>query len=78
MELSAKSAEDKKVTILYRRSENEMPAWEEEKKFALAQGISIQTLTGPIRFLGKECQVSGLECVKRTLPARKQSSATLV
>ena len=55
------------VTILYRRSENEMPAWQEEKKFALAQGTSIQTLTGPVRFLGKEGQVSGLECVKMRL-----------
>ena len=57
----------KKMTILYRRSENEMPAWEEEKKFALAQGIFIQTLTGPVRFLGKEGQISGLECVKMRL-----------
>jgi glutamate synthase (NADPH/NADH) small chain len=55
------------VTILYRRSENEMPAWQEEKKFALAQGTSIQTLTGPVRFLGKEGQVSGLECVEMRL-----------
>jgi glutamate synthase (NADPH/NADH) small chain len=55
------------VTILYRRSENEMPAWQEEKKFALTQGISIQTLTGPVRFLGKEGQVSGLECVEMRL-----------
>jgi NADPH-dependent glutamate synthase beta subunit-like oxidoreductase len=39
------------VTILYRRSEEEMPAWEEEKRFALSQGISFQTLTQPIRFL---------------------------
>ena len=65
--VTARKLGSKKVTILYRRSENEMPAWEEEKKYALAQGISIQTLTGPIRFLGKEGQVSGLECVKMRL-----------
>jgi glutamate synthase (NADPH/NADH) small chain len=40
------------VTILYRRSEQEMPAWEEEKRFAISQGVSFQTLTQPIRFLG--------------------------
>ncbi len=65
--VTARKLGSKKVTILYRRSENEMPAWEEEKKFALVQGISIQTLTGPIRFLGKEGRVSGLECVKMRL-----------
>jgi len=65
--VTARKLGAKKVIILYRRSENEMPAWEEEKKFALAQGISIQTLTGPIRFLGKESRVSGLECVEMRL-----------
>jgi glutamate synthase (NADPH/NADH) small chain len=65
--VTARNLGAKKVTILYRRSENEMPAWEEEKKFALAQGISIQTLTGPARFLGKEGRVSGLECVEMRL-----------
>jgi glutamate synthase (NADPH/NADH) small chain len=65
--VTARKLGAKKVTILYRRSENEMPAWEEEKTFALAQGISIQTLTGPVRFLGKEGRVSGLECVEMRL-----------
>ena len=65
--VTARKLGAKKVTILYRRSENEMPAWEEEKKFALAQGISIQTLTGPVRFLGKEGRISGLECVEMRL-----------
>ena len=65
--VTARKLGSKKVTILYRRSENEMPAWEEEKKYALAQGISIQTLTGPVRFLGKEGRVSGLECVEMRL-----------
>jgi glutamate synthase (NADPH/NADH) small chain len=65
--VTARKLGAKKVTILYRRSENEMPAWEEEKKFALTQGISIQTLTGPVRFLGKEGRVSGLECVEMRL-----------
>jgi glutamate synthase (NADPH/NADH) small chain len=65
--VTARKLGAKKVTILYRRSENEMPAWEEEKNFALAQGVSIQTLTGPVRFLGKEGKVSGLECVEMRL-----------
>jgi len=52
------------VTILYRRSEEEMPAWEEEKRFALSQGISFQTLTQPIRFLGDNGKLTAVECVK--------------
>ena len=65
--VTARKLGAKKVTILYRRSEHEMPAWEEEKKYALAQGISIQTLMGPVRFLGKEGRISGLECVEMRL-----------
>jgi NADPH-dependent glutamate synthase beta subunit-like oxidoreductase len=58
--VTARKLGAKNVTIFYRRSENEMPVWENEKKFALAQGISIQTLAGPVRFLGKDGWVSGL------------------
>jgi glutamate synthase (NADPH/NADH) small chain len=52
------------VTILYRRSEEEMPAWEEEKRFALHQGVSFQTLTQPIRFLGDHGKLVAVECVE--------------
>jgi glutamate synthase (NADPH/NADH) small chain len=52
------------VTILYRRSEEEMPAWDEEKRFALSQGVSFQTLTQPIRFLGDHGKLTAVECVE--------------
>jgi glutamate synthase (NADPH/NADH) small chain len=52
------------VTILYRRSEQEMPAWEEEKRFAISQGVSFQTLTQPIRFLGDHGKLEGVECIE--------------
>lgn len=52
------------VTILYRRSEQEMPAWEEEKRFALSQGVAIRTLASPVRFLGDHGKLIGVECVE--------------
>jgi len=52
------------VTILYRRSEEEMPAWEEEKRFALSQGVSFQTLTQPICFLGDHGKLTEVECIE--------------
>jgi glutamate synthase (NADPH/NADH) small chain len=55
------------VMILYRRSEQEMPAWEDEKRFALSQGISFRTLTQPIRFLGDHGKLEEVECVKMEL-----------
>ena len=55
------------VSILYRRSDDEMPAWEEEKRFALSQSVTIQPLTGPVRFLEKNGRLSGLECIKMRL-----------
>jgi NADPH-dependent glutamate synthase beta subunit-like oxidoreductase len=56
-----------RVSILYRRSEDDMPAWQEEKKFALSQRVAIQPLTGPVRFLEKNGRLSGLECIKMRL-----------
>ena len=44
-----------------------MPAWAEEKIFALSQGISIQTLVGPIEFEGEEGRLTAVKCVKMDL-----------
>ena len=71
--VTARKLGAKQVTILYRRSENEMPAWEEEKKFALSQGVIIQNLTGPVRFLGEDGRLSELECVKMRLGEADES-----
>jgi NADPH-dependent glutamate synthase beta subunit-like oxidoreductase len=44
-----------------------MPAWETEREFAVSQGVSVQTLVAPVRFLEKNGRLSGLECVKMRL-----------
>lgn len=55
------------VTILYRRTREEMPASQEEVEGAIEEGIDIQFLTAPVRILGKNGKVSALECIRMRL-----------
>jgi len=57
----------KEVTILYRRSRNEMPANPYEVKEAEGEGVKIQFLVAPKRILGQNEYVTGLECIKMEL-----------
>lgn len=61
------------VTILYRRSEEEMPAWEEEREFARKQGVSIRTLASPVRFLGESGRLTQVECLEMKLGEEDES-----
>jgi len=58
----------KKVTILYRRTRSMMPAYESEIAEAVEEGVEIQELILPVRFIddGKGNVVS-VECQKMTL-----------
>lgn len=57
-----------KVYIVYRRSEQEMPARTEEIHHAREEGVEFCLLTNPVRILGNEKGwVEGLECVKMDL-----------
>jgi NADPH-dependent glutamate synthase beta subunit-like oxidoreductase len=53
--------------ILYRRSRDEMPAFEEEVSEALEEGIEIRYLTGPTEIIGRKGRVTQLECIKMEL-----------
>lgn len=56
------------VYIVYRRSEEEMPARKEEVEHAKEEGIKFKILTNPIEVLGDENgNVTGLKCVKMEL-----------
>jgi NADPH-dependent glutamate synthase beta subunit-like oxidoreductase len=57
----------KEVTILYRRSRDEMPANPYEVKEAEEEGVKILFLVAPKRVLGENGSVNGLECVKMEL-----------
>ncbi len=56
-----------KAVILYRRGREEMPAHSEEIADCLAEGIELQTLVNPKRFLGENGIVKAVECLKMTL-----------
>ena len=57
-----------KVYIVYRRTENEMPARREEIENAKEEGIGFHMLTLPIRIIGDEKSfVKNMECMKMEL-----------
>ncbi|MBU0971336.1 MAG: FAD-dependent oxidoreductase, partial [Proteobacteria bacterium] len=55
------------VTILYRRTRREMPAWEEEICAAEVEGTKITYLAAPQEILGENGQVSGVRVIKMEL-----------
>jgi len=55
------------VYILYRRSRKEMPATESEIEEAEHEGVKIHYLAAPIKILGKDGKVTGMECTKMEL-----------
>lgn len=57
-----------KVTIVYRRTEAEMPARKEEYHHTVEEGIKFQFLSNPVRFLGDdEGNVNQIEVLKMKL-----------
>jgi glutamate synthase (NADPH/NADH) small chain len=56
------------VKLIYRRTENEMPARKEEQLHAKEEGVEFITLTNPVKFIGDDRRfVKALECVKMNL-----------
>jgi glutamate synthase (NADPH/NADH) small chain len=56
------------VYIVYRRTEEEMPARRDEVINAKEEGVKFQLLTQPIRFVGdKDKRLTGIECLKMQL-----------
>jgi heterodisulfide reductase subunit A-like polyferredoxin len=56
-----------KPFIVYRRSEKEMPANEEEIQECREEGIEIMTLTNPKRIIGENGRVKAVECLRMEL-----------
>jgi heterodisulfide reductase subunit A-like polyferredoxin len=57
----------KEVSILYRRSRDEMPANSWEIEAAEKEGIRLQILTAPVEVMAKDGRVSGVRCIKMEL-----------
>jgi NADPH-dependent glutamate synthase beta subunit-like oxidoreductase/NAD-dependent dihydropyrimidine dehydrogenase PreA subunit len=64
---SALRAGASKVSILYRRTQLEMPAQIEEVRAALEEGIELQELVAPVQFLGSEGKLRGVRCQRMAL-----------
>ena len=64
----AKRLNAENVYIIYRRSEDEMPARNEEIHHAKEEGIDFKLLNNPVKIIGDENGVvSKIECVKMEL-----------
>jgi NADH-quinone oxidoreductase subunit F len=57
----------KEVTIFYRRTRNEMPAFEEEIEDAIQEGVSLQTLVTPIKVVSSNNKLTRLEFKRNKL-----------
>lgn len=56
------------VTVVYRRSQEEMPAYDEEIEEAVLEGVKLMTLTQPVEVMKDEKgAVSGLKCIPMKL-----------
>lgn len=65
---TAKRLGAERAIIVYRRSEKEMPAREEEIKHAKAEGIDFKLLTAPTRYLDDgQGWMKGIECLQMEL-----------
>ena len=62
----------KKATVLYRRSKEEMPAFEDEIVEALEEGVKIRYLVNPIRIQQKD-GLKRLECLRMELGEKDES-----
>jgi NADH-quinone oxidoreductase subunit F len=57
----------REVTIAYRRTRAEMPAFAEEVEAAEEEGVKIRFLAAPIRVIGDGDKVVGIECIENKL-----------
>jgi NADH-quinone oxidoreductase subunit F len=56
-----------KVTLFYRRTRNEMPAYREEVEAAIEEGVDIQPLIAPVEVLSKGGKLTGVKMVRNQL-----------
>jgi NADH-quinone oxidoreductase subunit F len=58
-----------KVDIVYRRTQDEMPAWAEEIDAAIEEKINLHTLTSPKEIVSELGKVTSVRCVRMKLGA---------
>jgi len=55
------------ITVVYRRSRDEMPAIPSEIEEMEREGVKIQFLAAPVKVLSKESRVNGMQCIRMEL-----------
>ena len=65
----AKRLGAERVTMVYRRTDQEMTAYLHEYEFAKNEGIEFRFLTQPVEVLSENGKVTGLKCVRMELGA---------
>ncbi|HQH26237.1 MAG TPA: NADH-ubiquinone oxidoreductase-F iron-sulfur binding region domain-containing protein, partial [Oligoflexia bacterium] len=63
----------KSVTVFYRRTEEEMPAYREEIAAAIAEGVKIVQLVAPVKILRKDGKLTGITLIKNQLGEKDAS-----
>jgi len=63
----------KEAIIIYRRSEEEMPARREEVHHAKEEGVRFEFLANPVRIVGEKGWVRAVECVRMELSTPDES-----
>ena len=61
------------ASIIYRRSESEMPARKEEVHHAKEEGVRFEMLANPTRIIGEDGWVKKIECVRMELSSPDES-----
>ncbi len=64
---TAQKITGKPVTVVYRRTEQEMPATDEEKKELFEEGNLLEALAAPVQVLVVDGRVVALECLRNQL-----------
>jgi len=70
---TAKRLGPSEVTIIYRRSEKEMPAHRREVEESKPEGVNFLFLASPKRFIGKNGNVVSIECLRMSLGPRDET-----
>jgi len=55
------------VTVFYRRTQSEMPAFAEEVEAELAEGVKLKTLVAPAAILSKDGKLTGVRFIRNEL-----------
>jgi glutamate synthase (NADPH/NADH) small chain len=71
--VSARRLGVENVTLRYRRTDQEMPAWSEEVEFAKKEEVKLEFLCTPSRFLGENGRLRSVEYVRMKLGERDTS-----